>query len=132
MTIRLPLATRDAMVDPLLPLLAGGSVEIRTGTQPASANDVATGTLLATLTLPSPAGTSDNGVLTLNADPDLETTGAADGTAGWARVKTSAGATVFDGSVGTTGADFTVNSTAITTGGIVRLTAGTLTMPSGE
>ena len=51
MAIRLPNASRNAAVDAVLALAAGGSIEIRTGSQPASASDAATGTLLATFTL---------------------------------------------------------------------------------
>ena len=131
MAIRLATATRDAMADALAPLLNGGTIEVRSGAQPVSANDAASGTLLATLTMPSPAFTSsDAGVITLATSPVLEATAAAAGTAGYARVKTSGGAVVFDGSVATTGGDFTINSTSITAGGTVRLTAGTLTMPA--
>lgn len=133
MAIRLATATRDAMADALAALANGGSIEVRSGTQPASANTAASGTLLATLTLPNPAyTTSDGGVITIDADPDIETTGAAAGAAGWARVLNSTGGTVLDGSVATSGGDFTINSTSITVGGVVKLTAGTLTMPSGE
>lgn len=130
MTYRDSVAARNAANDARLALANGGTIEIRSGTQPATADTAASGTLLATLTLPTPAfAASVNGVADIDADPDLETTGAADGTAGWARVKGSGGATVFDGSVATSGGDFTINSTAITTGGTVTLTSGTVTQP---
>lgn len=132
MAIRLATAPQNAAADAIAALANGGTIEIRSGSQPATANTAATGTLLATFTLVSPAfSAASSGVLTLDADPDITTTGAAAGTAGWARVKGSGGATVFDGSVATSGGDFTINTTAITVGGTVNLTAGTLTMPSG-
>jgi hypothetical protein len=43
-------------------------------------------------------------------------------------VKDSNGVTVLDGSVGTTGTDFIITSTSITSGQTVTLTAGTLTL----
>src|SRR5690606_24841331 len=98
------------------------------GSQPATADTAASGTLLATFTLPADAfaAPDTSGVAALNTVAD--TTGAADGEAGWARVKGSGGATVFDGSVGTSGADFIIISTTITTGNSVSIT-GSVTQP---
>ena len=129
MTYRDSVAARQAANDARLALANGGTIEIRSGAQPATPETAATGTLLATFTLPATAfgATNASGVATLNAVAD--TTGAADGTAGWARVKGSGGAAVFDGSVGTSGAEFTINSTAITTGGTVKMLSGSVTQP---
>lgn len=130
MAIRFPAATRNAMVDAWAALANGGSIEIRTGSQPAAASDTATGTLLATSTLPSPAfAAAASGSAALNTVADV--LAVADGTAGWARVKGSGGSTVFDGSVGTSGADFIINSTTIVTGGTVKVLSGSLTQPAG-
>lgn len=132
MAIRLATATRNAMVDAWTALTNGGSIEVYSGTQPASAEDAAPGTLLATLTLPADAfADAVSGTASANADPDLETTGTADGTAGWARVKDPVGGTVFDGSVAISGGNFTINNASITIGGAVRLTSGSLTQPAG-
>lgn len=131
MTVRLATPTRNAMVAARGALWDGGTIEIRTGAQPATPETAASGTLLATFTIPATAfGAPATGVATFDADPDLEATGAADGTAGWARVKDDGGATVEDGSVGTSGTDFIINTTAITTGLPLLLTAGTLTQPA--
>lgn len=132
MATRLAAATANAMCDAANALANGGTIEVRTGAQPANAAASATGTLLATFTLANPAyGSAVNGVGTLDADPDLEVNGAADGTAGWFRIKTSGGATVRDGAVTATGGggQLELSSTSVQTGVPVRITAGTFTMP---
>jgi hypothetical protein len=58
----------NAMVDALTDLIDGGTLEIRTGAKPASPNDAATGTLLATLTFSSPSfGSAASRVATVGA-----------------------------------------------------------------
>jgi hypothetical protein len=138
MAIRLPTASRNVAVDAVVDRLDAGSgagtIQIRTGGQPASANDAATGTLLATITCADPAfGSGAVGVATIDADPVLEATAVADGTAGWFRARDSDGNTVMDGAVTATGGggDLTVATAAITTGLTVRVTGGTVTMPGG-
>lgn len=137
MAFRIPTAARNAACDAVVDLLDAGAgaatIEVRTGSQPASANDAASGTLLATFTLADPAfGGAASGVATLASAPRT-TTGAAAGTAGWFRAKDSTGATVFDGSVTATGGggDLTLNTTTISIGLTVELTSGTVTMPAG-
>lgn len=137
MATRIPNAVRsaacDAVVDRLDLGAAAATIQVRTGSQPASANDAATGTILATFTLADPAfGAASNGVATLAGTP-RSTTGAADGTAGWFRALDSDGNTVVDGSVGATGsgAQLELNTTTISTGANVSITAGTVTMPGG-
>lgn len=140
MAIRLPTGVRNAAADAVVDLLDAGSgaatMEIRTGSQPASANDAATGTLLATVTLADPAfgsaGSATPGVAALAGTPRTAT-GAAAGTAGWFRAKDSSGATVLDGSVTVTGGggDLEVNTTVISVGVNVSITGGTVTMPAG-
>lgn len=130
--MRLPNASRSAMITALAALADGGSIEIRSGTQPASANDSATGTLLATLTLSNPAADDvTDGVATLDTITE-DSAADATGTASWARVKASGGATVLDCDVGTSGATININTVNIVTGGPVRMTGFTLTQASGE
>ena len=136
MATRLATATQNAAAAAMMALVdAGpgpGTVQVRTGAQPASANDPATGTLLATFTLSDPAFTGPvAGVMTLDATPVLSTLGVANGTAGWFRMLDSTGATVFDGAVGTSGQQLNLNTTSITTGLTVEITSGTFTMPAG-
>jgi hypothetical protein len=94
-------------------------------------------TALAVLDLNYPCGTvtaSTGVVLNFDVDPVLTGTGtAAAGSAGtvatWARIKTSAGATVVDLTVGQTGetADIILTNKTIVTAGEVSITAGSFT-----
>lgn len=136
MATRLTTAARNASTDSVVDLVdagtGAGTLKIYTGSQPASANDAATGTLLATVTFADPAfGASASG--TAAATDPAPVTGAATGTAGWFRVADSAGTTVFDGSVTATGGggDLTLSSTSISTGISVDLTAFSYTTPAG-
>lgn len=120
-------AAANAAVDAMAALCNSGTIQIRSGTQPATANDAATGTLLAELTFGNPAFAAGvNGVATANAitqDSSADNTG----TATWFRVRTSGAATVWDGSVGTATSDLVLNSTAIQAGAAVSITSLTLT-----
>lgn len=110
-------------------------LDIRTGAQPADPDTAATGTLLATLTFSDPAfgAASDGnpgGLLTassITSDSSADATG----TAGYFRIRaTGTGADdVADGEVGTSGADLNLNTTSITSGSTVSITAMTVTMP---
>jgi hypothetical protein len=123
-------AAADAVVDLLDAGSGAGTIEIRTGAQPATVATAETGTLLATFTLADPAfGAAARGVATLDADPDLEVNGVADGTAGWFRAKDSNGVAIFDGACGTSGAQLNLSSLSIATGVPVRITSGTYTQP---
>lgn len=137
MAIRLPTASRnaaaDAVVDRADAGTAAGKLRIYTGAQPASANDAASGTLLAEVTLIDPAfGNAAAGVATL-ADP-VAVTGTNTGTAGWFRVLDSDNNTVFDGSCTASGGggDLILSNTSIASGQTVDiLSGGTITMPAG-
>jgi hypothetical protein len=137
MATRLATATRNAACDGVVDLLDAGSgagtLKLYTGSQPASAGDAPSGTLLATITLSDPAfGAAASGVATLAGTP-LSGTGVAAGTAGWARLADSAGNTVFDGAVTATGGGGQVElaTTTISVGVTVQITSGTVTMPAG-
>lgn len=108
---------------------AGATIEIRTGTQPASANSAASGTLLATITLPtSPFGTPSSGAVSKNGT--WSATVSTSGTAGYARFISSTRA--FDVSVGTSGADMIIDNASLVSGGTVTISTFTYTVPSGE
>jgi hypothetical protein len=137
-TIRLPTAARNAACDAVVDLADAGAgaatIEVRTGAQPANANNAASGTLLATFTAADPAfGAASTGVATLDTTPALSTTGVAAGDAGWFRVKDSNGATVMDGSVTATGGggDLEMNTVTVSVGLTLEITSGTVTMPAG-
>jgi hypothetical protein len=130
MAIRISSAAANDMADALLALIdagTAGTLKVYTGTL----NDLdPTGdTLLATFTLTDPAGTVSTNVLTLDFDPDLSTTAAASGTAGYFLIADSAGTVVLGGTVGTSGADLNFASVAWTSGGTVSLATGTITIP---
>lgn len=79
---------------------SGGSIEIRTGSAPATPETAATGTLLATVAI-SGSFSASGGAIT-SADP-ASVTVAATGTAGYFRLKTSGGTAIIDGTVTATG-----------------------------
>lgn len=93
-------------------------LRIYTGTIPATPDTAASGTLLVTLTCNATAfGTASSGTITANAIPQVDAT--ATGTAGYARLLTSAATTIMDLTVGTSGADVNINTLSLTTGGPV-------------
>ena len=101
-------------------------LDIYTGTQPASANDAASGTLLGTIT---GIGWTTSGNPAVLADAPYEGTAVESGTAGWGRFRNAGDTLRMDGAVA---AEFTMADTAVVSGGTLRLTAATLTQPSGE
>jgi hypothetical protein len=107
---------------------AGSSIEIRSGSKPATPETAATGTLLATVAI-SGSFTSSGGVLTA-ADP-ASVSIVATGTAGYFRLKTSGGTAKVDGTVTATGGggDMTLSSTSLVSGGTVDLGVPSLTVP---
>lgn len=135
---RLAATTRNALADTLDDQVnagaGAGTIKVYSGTQPATADTALSGnTLLATFTLDDPAfGAASSGVVTLAGTP-RNTTGAAAGTATWARCETSAPATVFDCDVTGTGGGGTIqlNTTTISVGVNLSITSGTVTMPAG-
>lgn len=135
--MRLSTAAQQAACNAVVDLLDAGAgagyIQIRSGPRPTTANDAATGTLLATLTYSDPAFGSANGsgVATASAitgDSSADNTG----TASWARLFDSTGATVADLSVGTSGAEINLDSVSIVAGGTVSITSMTVTMPAGS
>lgn len=134
MATRLPTATKNAIVDSIVDLVDGGPsfgyIEIRTGSQPASANDAATGTVLATVICLDPAFPSaSSGSAALNGVP---LTDAADnsGTAGWFRVLDSTAGKVIDGmcSMSGGGGEMILDNTSLATGQVFTITALTVSV----
>lgn len=130
----------DALANAALDLVAdaadagpgAGTVQVRTGAQPAGPGSAATGTLLVTITLNDPAfGSAAARALAAIVSPVPSGTAVAGGVAGWARVLDSTGAAVSDGSVGASGSgeDFIIGpSTTIASGQIVTLDSGSITL----
>lgn len=108
----------------------GGTLEVRTGAQPSTGNDAATGTLLATLTLPGTIlDTPVNGVAGLLAT--FSGTAVAGGTAGWARFLSATGGRSFDVDVSETGGggELIIDNEAVESGGQVSVVDFTYTVP---
>jgi hypothetical protein len=131
MALTVSAGTGNAMVDAVVDRLDGGSagtIKVYSGSRPASPDDAATGTLLATFTLSNPAfGSAASKSASINAVASV--TAAATGSAGYFRAANSAGTAMFDGTVGTSGAELNLNTTAITAGGTVSVTGGTISCP---
>lgn len=137
MVTRIPTNVRSAMANAAVDLIdagpGAGTVQIRTGGQPATAGTAATGTLLGTLTLSDPAfADAVNGVATAGAITG-DSSADATGTAGWYRVLDSTGATVMDGAISEAGGggDMILDKTAIVQGGTISVTSWTVTQPAG-
>ena len=138
--LRLSNATRSVLADAFDEQACNSgstaaTLKLYSGTQPATADTALSGnTLLATFTLDDPAfGAASNGVITLGGTPRT-TTGAAAGTATFFRLESTGTGnigTVCDGDVGTSSATLILNTTTISVGVNVSITAGTITVPSG-
>lgn len=112
-------------------LLNSGFIDIYVTPQPAVADCATVATKLARLTFSSTAfATASCGIAIANAIID-DTSADATGTAVWFRALTSLGATVYDGSVGTSGADMNLNSIAIGVGAAVSCTSFTMSESRG-
>jgi hypothetical protein len=141
-TVRINTALRNAMADAAWATVDGGSgagrLRIYTGSQPATPATAPSGTLLCEITLNDPSGeAAATGTAALDITPALSGTGVAAGTAGWARFLTSTeaagtGLGVIDGSVTATGGggDVTLNTTTISIGLTVSVTAFSITAPA--
>lgn len=98
---------------------AAGSIEIGT---------TGMGTVLAQIVLAYPCGTVSSGVLTFSSFPRSDTSANATGTAAAAVIKASNGTVVVSGlTVGTSGTDIILDTTAIDTGEIVTLNSASIT-----
>ena len=131
LSLKVPVVSGEDHLWATVDLLNGGTIRIYTAPQPATADTaVTTQTLLASPTFGTPAfAAAVAGVATANAitaDGDA----AASGTANWARFVTSGGATIYDGTVGTTpAAHCRLPSTTITIHGTVSVTSARYQSP---
>jgi hypothetical protein len=127
-------AAAHALLDTLRARMDAGSgpaiVEFYTGSRPASSNLAATGTLLGTLTFSDPAAPAAASRLLTFSTITEDASADASGTATWARIKDSTGATVFDCDVSAAGGGglIILNTTSIVAGGPIRITSFTLAM----
>ena len=119
--------TRDAQQTGLITYAGSGSIiRLYDGTQPTNANTaISTQTLIVSLVVSGSFGTDSNGSITLGTVTNG--TAVASSTVTFFRIVKSDGTTVvMDGSVGTSGADMNLNSTTISSGQTVAITAGTI------
>jgi hypothetical protein len=126
-------AAKDGALDAAFDLVdagaAAGEIEVYSGAVPSAPGDAPAGTLLATFTLADPGfATSAAAAKVLDADPDLITTTVASGTPAYARALDSDGNTVFDGTVGTSAADFITSASPWASGQTVDLTTGNVSI----
>jgi hypothetical protein len=127
-------AARNAACNAIVDLVDGGSgagtLEIRTGSAPTNPGDADSGTLLATLTFSDPAfGNAATGVATadtITSDTNVDATN----TAAHYRVKDSDGTVIWQGSVGTSGADLNFNTVSFVAGGTAAISSLTVTVPA--
>jgi hypothetical protein len=133
--IRFVTAVKNSALDTIKTAIDAGSgagtIKIYTGTQPTSPADaITTQTLLGTLTFSDPCGTSASGTLTMSAITQ-DSSADATGTATWARIADSTGATVCDVDVTATGGGGTLqfNTTSFVIGGPILISAFTITVP---
>jgi hypothetical protein len=107
---------------------SGATIQIRSGSKPATPETAAGGTLLATVNI-SGSFSSSSGVLTA-ADPTSVTI-AATGTAAWFRLATSGGTAILDGTVTATGGggDMQLATVALSSGATLDLGVPSITVP---
>lgn len=86
-------------------------------------------TVLATINLGNPAGTTSGGVLTFSGFPRSDTSADNTGTAAAARIRTASGGTdiVTGLTVGTSGTDIVLDNTSINSGQTVTINSATIT-----
>lgn len=128
MAVQLSTTTRNRLRDAYVAAFPAGSIlELRTGGL-AGVGNADTGTLIASITLPASPFTNGTGQVTLNgtwSDTSANNTGTI------AHYRITNGADIEEGTVTTTGGggDMEVDSTSVTAGQVVSITAWTITMP---
>lgn len=119
-------AVRNARLDAITTATgSAGFLRVYDGTRPATGGTATTKLIEFTMGTPF-ASAASSGVLTFNLPAN--TTGITAGTATWARLVKADGTTIIgDFSVGTSGADFNLNTTTISSGVTCSITSATLT-----
>lgn len=130
MALQLSDTVRNAMLDAFETATGTApTLTIRTGAAPANCAAADSGTVLATITLPTDWMSAASGGVKALLGTWQDTSADATGTAAHFRIKQ--GATCHaQGTVGTSGADMIVDSTSFTTGQSFSVTAFSLTAPN--
>ena len=131
MPIKFSTAVRNARLDAIESTVGASAIlRIRTGAPPTNPSDPDSGTVLATINLPSDWMSAASGGVKSLLGTWSDTAADNSGTAGHFRIYASDGTTVhMQGTVTATGGggDMTINNTSITAGGTVTVTVFTLT-----
>lgn len=124
------IVARNAELDALTALMASGKIKIYSGTEPATPETALSGnTLLATLTFGGTAfGGAASGVITANAITS-DSSADATGTATFFRATKSDDTVMWQGTVGTSGADLNLATTSIVAGAVISISSLTVTLP---
>ena len=140
MALRISTGLRNTLLDSgIQSVFNSGILDIYSGSQPAAANDVPSGTLLASITLPADAFAAAGSGAVAKSGTWSDSSANNTGTAGWFRLKTSAdtGASSttearMDGSITATGGggNMELDSTSITSGQAVTVSTFTITQPA--
>jgi hypothetical protein len=128
MAFKFSTAVRNAAIDAVETTIGTApTLTIRTGSEPATANDAATGTVLVTMTLPSDWMTAASSGSKSLSGTWQDASADATGTAGYFRITGSGG--VIQGNVTATGGggDMTIDNVSIAAGQQVTVTSFTLT-----
>jgi hypothetical protein len=127
MAIQLAVSTRNARLDAIeTDLGTSPTLEIRTGAAPADCATADSGSVLATLTLPSDfMAAAASGAKAKSGTWSATASGT--GTAAHFRMKTSGGVCKLQGTVGAGSGDLSLDNTSIASGQTVTITAFTLT-----
>lgn len=132
MTVRINTAMQNRQADSAVDAFDSGTLAVRTGSQPASANDAASGTLLSTITLPATAfGAAASGTAAKNDtwSDTVDTTG----TPGWFRMANSGDTLRIDGAVAASGSDLNISGLVggeLIAGGTLTIDTFTVTQPA--
>ena len=140
MAFRLSTGLRNAILDNgLNGRFNSGTLEIRSGSQPANADAAPTGTLLASISLPADCFAAAASGAIAKSGTWQDASADATGTAGWFRFRTSTdggGSSTtderMDGAITATGGggDMEFDSTAIVAAGTVTINTATITQPA--
>lgn len=131
MAERMNTAAQNRQVDSIGDDLNSGTLKIYTGSQPASGNDAASGTLLVTINLPADAmAAAASGIAAKSGT--WSGVAVTDGTAGWFRIANSGATRNYDGSVTAVagGGDIELDDVSILTGQTVLISTFTVTQPA--
>jgi hypothetical protein len=117
---------QNALLDARTARFNGGTLEMYTGTQPATGGTAPSGTLLVTITLPATAFSAASSGSAAKAGT-WSGTAVASGTAGWYRLKNAGGTENEDGAIAASGAEMTLDNYSIVSGGTVTISSFAMT-----